>query len=43
MGQSSKITQYQLEARVLALRLSGASHEVIAATVTRELRAEKGI
>ena len=43
MGQSSKITQYQLEARVLALRVSGASHEEIAATVTRELRSEKKI
>lgn len=43
MGQSSKITQYQLEARVLALRVSGASHEEIAARVTGELRSEKGI
>lgn len=43
MGQPSKITQYQLEARVLALRVSGASHEGIAATLTRELRSEQAI
>jgi transcriptional regulator len=43
MGQSSKIEQYQLEARVLALRGSGQSQEEIAATLTRELRSEKKI
>lgn len=41
MGQLSKIIQYQLEDRVLALRASGSSHEEIAATLTRELPAER--
>ena len=43
MGQQSKIIVYGLEDRVLALRLTGASHEEIAATISRELKSKKNI
>ena len=43
MGQQSKIIVYGFESRVLALRVTGLSHEEIAAIVTRELKSEKNI